>query len=223
MKVIGIQGSPRGRNSFTLKLLESALEGAESAGAETEIIDITKRKINFCTGCCHCYKTGECPQKDDFDKVYEKILDADGIIMASPVYFNSVTAQLKAFMDRTGDCRHCLLLEGKYGMSVVTTASSGGDSTAEFMNDFMNMSGAFTIGCVSVAMPQIPGNMEEACKKSRDMGVDLIDAIKTGRQFPEQKARQKAFIDVFKYAVMNFKEEWASEYEYFVKKGWIKA
>ena len=96
MHIIGILGSPKGKNSLTLKLLESALNGAEDAGAEVEFIDVARKNIRTCKSCGICYATGKCSQKDDFQAVYEKVVEADGIIFASPVYFNNVSSQLKA-------------------------------------------------------------------------------------------------------------------------------
>ncbi len=98
MKIIAIQSSPKRKNSNTLKLIEAALEGAREAGAETEIIDITRFKINYCKGCVTCYKDGICHQKDDYNAIKEKILEADGIILSSPNYIDNITAQLKTLI-----------------------------------------------------------------------------------------------------------------------------
>jgi multimeric flavodoxin WrbA len=221
MKIIGLLGSPRGKNSNTMKLLESALEGAKESGADVEIVDLTKKDIGGCKACTTCYKTGSCVLKDDFNGVYRKVLDADGIILASPVYFNSVSAQLKSFMDRTADCRHCLLFAGKYGMSVATTASSGADSTVQFMNEYLSRSGAFTIGGVGVTGPYAPGNMEAGSEKANAMGRDLVSAISSKKQFPEQRAIQMAFIGHFKDVVEGAKGQWTHEYQHYKAMGWL--
>lgn len=221
MKVVGILGSPRGRNSLTRKLLESALAGVREAGAETELIDITKLNIKGCLGCSACYRTGNCVLKDDFEVVYEKMLGADGIVLGSPVYFDSASAQLKAFIDRTADCRHCQLLAGKYGMSVTSTASSGADETLKQLNDFMMKSGAFTIGSARVVISSPESGLEAGEKQAAALGIDLAEAIRTKRQYPEQARLQKAFIKGFSYAVMKNQEKWPGEYEYYKAKGWI--
>ncbi len=139
-------------------------------GAGTELIDVTKLDIKGCLGCNACYKAGKCVLNDDFYGVYEKMLDADGIILGSPVYFDAVSAQLKAFIDRTADCRHCQLLSGKYGMSVTATASSGADETLKQLNDFMSKSGAFTIGGVKVVISSPESGLEEGMTKGRGHG-----------------------------------------------------
>ncbi len=99
MKVLGIMGSPRvGGNSDIL--LDEALAGAKEAGAETEKIILNKLKVSGCHDCKRCNETGICVIKDDMQDIHKKILDADAIIHSCPVYFWSMTAQMKAYLDR---------------------------------------------------------------------------------------------------------------------------
>jgi multimeric flavodoxin WrbA len=99
LKVIGISTSPRfGGNSDLL--LRQALAGAESAGAETEYIRLADFKIAPCIECNHCYKTGVCAVKDDYHILSEKMLEADRLIFATPIFFMAVCAQAKALIDR---------------------------------------------------------------------------------------------------------------------------
>lgn len=98
-KVLGIYGSPRkGGNSD--QLLDKALEGARSAGAETQGIYVRKLKISGCLECGGCDETGECVVKDDMQSVYPLLEDADVIILASPIFFYGIPAQAKALIDR---------------------------------------------------------------------------------------------------------------------------
>jgi len=99
MKVLGIMGSPRiGGNSDIL--LDNALAGAEEAGAEAEKIILGKLKISGCKDCKKCNEAGICVIKDDMQGIHKKILEADAIIHSCPVYFWSMTAQMKAYLDR---------------------------------------------------------------------------------------------------------------------------
>lgn len=99
MKVLGIMGSPRiGGNSDVL--LSQALAGAKAADADVEKIILDKKKIAGCKDCKKCNKMGVCAIKDHMTEIQEKILDADAIIHASPVYFWSMTSQMKAYLDR---------------------------------------------------------------------------------------------------------------------------
>lgn len=99
MKVLGIYGSPRkGGNSD--QLLDRALEGARSAGAEILRVYTRELKMGGCVECGGCEKTGKCVVEDDMQGVYPLLQEADVIILASPIFFYGVTAQLKALIDR---------------------------------------------------------------------------------------------------------------------------
>jgi multimeric flavodoxin WrbA len=84
-------------------LLRRALAGAESAGADTEYVHLSRYKIGPCIECNACSRTGECNVRDDYPTLLKKILDADRLIFASPVFFMSVCAQAKNLIDR-GQC-----------------------------------------------------------------------------------------------------------------------
>ncbi len=99
MKVLGIMGSPRiGGNSDIL--LSQALAGAKEAGAKVEKIVLDRKHISGCKDCKKCNKAGVCVIKDDMLEIQKKILDAYAIIHSTPVYFWSMTAQMKAYLDR---------------------------------------------------------------------------------------------------------------------------
>ena len=99
MKVLGIMGSPRVRGNSDI-LLSQALAGAKEAGATVEKIILDRKKISGCKDCKKCNKTGICVIKDDMSEIKEKILEAHTIIHSVPVYFWSMTAQMKAYLDR---------------------------------------------------------------------------------------------------------------------------
>jgi len=99
MKVLGIMGSPR-RQSNTEILLDKALEGAREAGAEVEKVLVSKLKISPCLEIYACRKDGNCAIKDDMQLLYKKLLEADHVIFASPMFFYGVTSQAKAMIDR---------------------------------------------------------------------------------------------------------------------------
>ena len=99
MKVLGIMGSPR-RQSNTEILLDKALEGAREARAKVEKVLASKLKISPCLEIYACRKDGNCAIKDDMQSLYEKLLEADHIIFASPMFFYGITSQAKAVIDR---------------------------------------------------------------------------------------------------------------------------
>lgn len=98
--VLGIYGSPRKGGNSDL-LLDRALEGAQSAGARVERIYARDLKVNGCRECGGCDRTGKCVQRDAMDEVYPLLYEADAIILATPMFFYSAPAQVKALIDRT--------------------------------------------------------------------------------------------------------------------------
>ncbi|MBQ3633531.1 MAG: flavodoxin family protein [Paludibacteraceae bacterium] len=100
-KVLILSGSPRAKGNSDM-LCDEFMRGAVEAGHEVEKIRVAAKKIGFCSACYYCRDHGGvCAQKDDMTEVLQKMLAADVIVMASPVYFYSVDAQMKALIDRT--------------------------------------------------------------------------------------------------------------------------
>ena len=102
MYILGISGSPR-KGGLSDSLLEGALDGARSEGCHVEKIVLSDLDIRPCQDCGGCADTARCVIRDGMDTVRAEIELADGIIIASPIYFGSITAQLKAAIDRHQD------------------------------------------------------------------------------------------------------------------------
>ena len=98
-RVLGISGSPR-RDGNTELLLKELLRSAEASGLETELVILSELNISPCTSCDSCQKDGQCVINDDMPPMYHKLLEADYVVLASPVYFKGVSAQMKACIDR---------------------------------------------------------------------------------------------------------------------------
>jgi len=104
MTVIALNGSPR-KTGTTATLLGEALKGAASKGAETEFVQLNTLSMKGCQGCFSCKKRGgagigKCALKDDMTPLYEKMEQADAIFMGAPIYFGSITSELKMVIDR---------------------------------------------------------------------------------------------------------------------------
>ena len=99
MKVLGIAGSPR-RDGNTDLLLAEVMRGAASKGAEVKTIVLNDLDITPCQHCDACQKEGKCRIDDDMQMVYRELEEADRIVLASPIQFMGVTAQMKAMIDR---------------------------------------------------------------------------------------------------------------------------
>ncbi len=184
MKIIAINASPKGKASNTLKLLNAAAEGAREAGADVEVIDVTKLKINFCKGDVSCYRTGACFQEDDYPALKEKMVNADGIIIAAPNYIDNIPAQLKVVFDRSANFLHEQLLDGKYGFAITTSGSANYEMVLDIMDSFIRKSGGLSTGRLGLAAAHGQEGAEAADKKARELGKDLAKAIKEKRAYP---------------------------------------
>lgn len=99
-KVLILSGSPRKEGNSDL-LCNEFMKGAMEAGHEVEKIRVQEKNIGYCMGCYACKNTGICAIKDDMAEILQKMIDCDVMVLASPVYFYSIDAQLKALIDRS--------------------------------------------------------------------------------------------------------------------------
>jgi multimeric flavodoxin WrbA len=137
LRVTGINGSPRvGGNTETI--LREALGAAKKEGAEIELICLSDYKLEPCDVCETCFETKNCVKDDDWEKLYHEVLKSDGVILGSPAYFQSVTAQMKTFIDRIGwlcIARGRTDFEGKVGGVIGVARRSGlADVCSQMMN-----------------------------------------------------------------------------------------
>ena len=221
MKVLAIMGSPQGMNGNTGRLLEEVLAGVRQEGSEVEIVSLSESKVLPCVSCYACHKTGKCTLKDDFQKINAKLLSCDGFIFASPNYIHSVTAQLKAFFDRSACIIHCVALEGKFG--AVVESSGGGEDVdvIKYMEHVVNILGAQSVGGIGSAVSGCRAFPDEETlfAKAQELGKELCRNIREKRHFSEQDA----FLDAFKARMKGLVEfqqkDWVFEYEYWQARG----
>jgi multimeric flavodoxin WrbA len=138
MRILGIVGSPR-KNGNTEILVKEALSSAHNYGADTEVINVSERNITSCDGCESCDVTGKCHIDDDMQDIYKKLLQSDGIIFGSPVYYWSVTAQIKALIDRTFAFKRKKQLRNKVAGAIVVLRGSGASFAMSTLNNYFNL------------------------------------------------------------------------------------
>ena len=219
MKIIGIVASPHGLKGNTGKLMLEVLASAEHHGTVTETVVLPGNTVLPCRACNTCHKKGFCPQKDEFESIKRKIFDSDGVVLASPNYIFSVSAQMKAFMDRCCGVIHCMAFEGKYGASVVT--SGGGDEKpiADYMSHFMITTGIRPVGAVWATMGSISGDSfpDAVIKKASGLGKTLVQACKNKTTSPGIEKEIERFRERMRSLIAYGKDEWRYEYEYWKK------
>lgn len=98
-KLVAFVGSPR-KNGNTATLVDEVIRGAQDAGTRTTVFNLYDVNINPCQGCLVCRKTGHCTLQDDFQNIFEHIIEADVVVFGSPVYIWQITAQMKLLWDR---------------------------------------------------------------------------------------------------------------------------
>ncbi len=135
IKVLGIVCSPRLGGNTEILLRESLAE-AQKVGAEVELVALAQKTISPCDGCRSCYETKRCRVGDDMQDIYLKLLEADGIIFGTPVYFWTVSAQAKALIDRTYLLLNEHRLRNKLGAVVITKGRTGSTGAFTVFNNF---------------------------------------------------------------------------------------
>jgi len=221
MKILAIRGSPRTIQSTTRILANYVLEGAAEVGAGTEMIDLCDFRITPCTACDACTLNGICVNDDDVPALVERMKEADGIIFASPVYIDNVSGQMKIFFDRLADAIHYQLLAGKYGCSVATTHTSGGDDVVAYQDHVLNYLGVVSVGGISVATCGDVMILDAREAEARALGKKIADAIKNGFSDPKQEEEIAGNRVFFKDLVVENKDFRTDEYKRWVKRGWI--
>jgi multimeric flavodoxin WrbA len=219
MKIIALVGSPHGARGNTARLTRIVLKGAEQEGARAKTILLPGKTVLPCLGCDYCHKKGRCAQKDAFPEIRQKVLEADGLVLGSPNYIFSVSAQMKAFMDRCSSMVHCLGFHGKYGASVVTSGGGDEEAIAEYLNHFLMITGIQSVGSVWATMGLIFGEgfPEDITSRALGLGKRLVQAWRNQETFPEIQEKMAAFKERMRLLMQYRREEWPYEYEYWQK------
>lgn len=175
-KVLILSGSPRrGGNSDIL--CDEFAKGAKESGHEVEKIRVDEKNIGYCKACYACKNGGVCAIKDDMAEVLQKMIDADVLVLASPVYFYSIDAQLKSVIDRT--VARWLEVKDKEFYYIVTMADediSSADTTLECFRGYADcVSGAKEMGVIIGSGVYEKGEIHdtEAMKKAYEMGKNV--------------------------------------------------
>jgi multimeric flavodoxin WrbA len=222
MKIIGLNASPKGKDSNTLRLVHAVLAGAKDEGAETELVDLYQQRIEYCTACGTCYAKGECTLLDDFPDLFDRMMNAEGIVLGAPNYIDSVPAPMKALFDRMADAIHCQMLTGKFGCSVCTAGGSGESEVVGYMNKVLTTLGANIVGGIGVAIGRDPSALGKAEKECREMGKKLARSIRGEISYPEQDEVHRQKREYFCQLVKYNREKFAHEYDWYVQMGWMK-
>ncbi len=145
MRVLGIVGSPR-KNGNTEILMQEALKAAREAGCETELFLMSQKQVAPCDACGTCFEVGSCVVQDDMQELYAMMERAHAIVFGSPVYFGSVSAQMKAAMDRMFALLQRRALKDKVAGALVVTRRVGAINARALLYSFCIAQGMVVAG-----------------------------------------------------------------------------
>jgi multimeric flavodoxin WrbA/putative sterol carrier protein len=185
-RVVAINGSPHSAIGNTSQMIRMIGEGLSREGVVLEEIFLTDKAIAYCIGCAVCLEKGKCWRKDDHAGITDALFAADGIILASPVYFKHVTAQMKTFIDRSLAFGHKPRRASKPGLAVTVSAGLADTATARYLEDMLRIYGAFSLGALVAIGVNMGGFLgkESVEAKAQDLARDLARAIKEKKRYP---------------------------------------
>ena len=218
MKVLLVSASPHKEKGRTFVLARETLRGLSEEGIDVEAIHLDDFQIFFCKHCEKCHKNIlHCSVSDGVQIILGKMLEADGIILASPNYINQVTASMKALFDRSAHFIHCKRLLGKYIAGVVSSGSGNDLEVLDYIKFYAHTCGAQYSGGVSSAAHTVEQKKEEAFKLGKKLSAD----IKEKKVYPEQLESIEKAKQYFRKIIEARKKDWEGEYRYWLDKGWL--
>jgi multimeric flavodoxin WrbA len=175
MKVVAFNGSPRKDGNTTI-LIKYVFSELEKEGIETELVQLSDKALHGCIACEKCGKNRDkhCAVKTDAANEYiDKMLDADGIILGSPVYFQDVTPEMIALIDRTGYVSRAngRMFKNKIGASLVALRRQGGITSLDTMNHFF-LGGQMILAGRGIAFGRKIGEVEYDAE-----GIELVKLL----------------------------------------------
>ncbi len=216
MRALAILGSPR-RYGNTAILTEALLDELESLGYEKRLIYLQEKNINYCLGCGVCLIKGHCIHKDDMQDIIEEVKKCNVLILASPVYYLNITAQMKTFIDRMLAFGHRPSLKG-YGASIVVYAGVGdAEIVAKYMNRILKSWGLVPVGYLT-AYAVLPGEVsDESIKATKEFGKKIAKAV-DDKIAPEITEEDLKLRDQLINLIKKYKSIMKADYEFWKEK-----
>ena len=187
MKVLAINGSA-GKDGNTALLINTVFEELHKEGIETEMVQLSGKVIEPCKACWACGGKGTCVHKKDlFQEIYEKMIQADGILLGSPVYTANISANMQAFLERAsvvGDMnRSENLLRHKVGAAVTAARRGGALNALDAMTHFFMLQDMFIVGSSywPMAYGRMPGEVkedQEGMETMKNLGQNMAYLLK---------------------------------------------
>ncbi len=222
--VVAVNGSPHEGFGNTSQMLAMLGDNLSREGLELEEIFLSQYQIGFCTGCATCLESGACWVRDDYNSVVRTVLEADAVILASPVYIFNVTAQMKTFLDRSLGYGHRPRGDWKPGLALSVSSGHGDTWAADYLGRVLRLFGAFPVGkftAIAVGPGEFLGR-ETVEARAADLARDLARAVKEGRRYPatDHDLRYWQFMSSL---IKENREVMAADYEHWQELGLFKS
>lgn len=219
-------GSPLKERSntwaLTMMLIERLKEMDNHIAAE--VLTAGHVKINPCLGCWNCMTKGICPldKLDDMGRLKEKMLQADFIILGSPVYTYTVSGQMKTFLDRLAAWYHTIRLAGKPGLTVATTAGSGFEQVHQLLGMLMGALGVKVVAKLET-YGYFPKTLRdpEAARKAAYAAAEQIHPYLTGAKQIETDPEMEECFQMMKQKSVMGRQWLPADYNYWEKNGML--
>lgn len=222
-RILGIVGSPR-KGGNTEILTEHLLNGAEEMGTETELVSLSDLNLNYCRSCHHCLETGVCAISDDIEPLKEKLLRSDGIVLASSTQAQTISGNMKVFIDRLLLHVFKQSLQGKYVASISVGGFYGMNKVTKYLNDTAWAMGANKVGSITARSWEKGDILKEGqvLTRANKLGKDLVTAIRTKKKYPLQTFfRKTGPLKLFRKFILMYPERMPIAYNHWKEKGWL--
>jgi multimeric flavodoxin WrbA len=185
LKLLAIVGSPRLKGN-TNYLVDQALEEASKLGAQTEKLVLSQYKVNPCLGHADCASFDSCRQKDDTGWILDRFCEADGVILATPVYYYNVSAQMKAFIDRNYFLyKHDRKAKARAVGIILVAEVEGIEDTLHTLKQFIDESfevdenKIFTVCGFAGRLGEAKNNLP-LVEEARELSRQMVESLKEG-------------------------------------------
>lgn len=181
MKIVAVIGSQRHEESYTYNLTKKLIEKFETRYVtEVESTIFECNEIKMCKGCLNCFLNGSCIINDNMEELENKLLEADLIILATPVFVHNVSGIMKNFIDRIAYWTHIFKLSGKLGITISVSASNGNKEVTQYLKKVNNHLGINTIASLEILETSYePTIFDEEIEKivNKINGISTVDDL----------------------------------------------
>ncbi|HUT99387.1 MAG TPA: flavodoxin family protein [bacterium] len=223
MRLLVINGSPHAAGGNTAGLTAELTKPWREADGEVVERYVARMDVRPCNATALCLAGEPCPIKDDVAALHAEMRSADALVLAGPVFIFSVTAQLKAFLDRSMALLHRPEMTGKHAVAVATSAGMGEQEVARYLGTCCEMLGYDLVGELAgvFMVYSRPNDGEALFARARRLGEELVLAVREKRKYPKLglHAAQHRFL---RDLIQRNRKLFKGDHAYWQERGWLE-